>query len=66
MVAEGDPSLAWCMPIPSHILWDYRPVVRRVARWAKNVAQGKDDRLKSGTESKFVEGGTIWPAPGGK
>ena len=66
VVAESDPSFAWCNPIPSHIRWDYRPVVRRVARWAKNVAQGKDDRLKSGTESKFVEGGTIGPVPGGK
>lgn len=61
VVSESDPSFAWCDPIPSHIQWDYRPVVRRIVRWAKNVAQGKDDRLKSGTESKFVEGGTIGP-----
>jgi len=37
-----------------------------VVRWAKNVAHGKDDHLKSGTESKFVVGGTIGPAPGGQ
>lgn len=66
VVAESDPSFGWSDPIPSHIHWDYRPVVRRVVRWVKNVAQGKDDRLKSGTESKFVEGGTIGPVPGGK
>jgi len=64
VVADSDPSFAWSDPIPSHIHWDYRPVVRRVVRWAKNVAQGKDDHLKSGTESKFVEGGTIGPVPG--
>lgn len=64
VVAESDPSFGWSDPMPSHIHWDYRPVVRRVVRWVKNVAQGKDDRLKSGTESKFVEGGTIGPVPG--
>lgn len=66
VVAESDPSFGWSDPIPSHIHWDYRPVVRRVVRWAKNVAQRKEDRLKSGTDSKFVEGGTIGPVPGGK
>jgi DNA-binding transcriptional regulator YhcF (GntR family) len=61
VVADNDPSFAWCNPIPSHIRWDYRPVVRHVVRWAKNVAQGKEDRRQSGTESEFVEGGTIGP-----
>jgi DNA-binding LacI/PurR family transcriptional regulator len=65
VVADSDPSFAWCNPIPCHIQWDYRPVVHRVVRWAKNVAEGKDDRRKSGTESEFVEGGTIGPVPGG-
>jgi biotin operon repressor len=64
VVADSDPSFGWCNPIPSHIQWDYRPVVSRVVRWAKNVAAGKDDRRKVGTESKFVEGGTIGPVPG--
>lgn len=64
VVAENDPSFGWSDPIPSHIHWDYRSVVRRVVRWARNVAQGKDDRMKSGTGSKFVEGGTIGPVPG--
>jgi DNA-binding LacI/PurR family transcriptional regulator len=62
VVADSDPSFAWCNPIPSHIRWDYRPVVRHVVWWAKNVAQGKEDRRKIGTESEFVEGGTIGPA----
>lgn len=65
VVADSDPSFKWCNPVPSHIHWDHRPVVRRVVRWAKNVAQGKDDRLKSGTEAKLIEGGTIGPVPGG-
>jgi len=65
VVADDDPSFGWCDPIPSHIRWDYRPVVRRIVRWARNVAAGKDDRRKIGTESEFVEGGTIGPAKRG-
>jgi DNA-binding transcriptional regulator YhcF (GntR family) len=64
VVADHDASFAWSDPIPSHIEWDYHPVVRRIVRWAGNVAQGKEDRRQSGTESKFVEGGTIGPVPG--
>jgi hypothetical protein len=64
VVADTDLSFEWCDPIPSHIHWDYRPVVRRIVRWAKNVAAGKEDRRKVGTESKFVEGGTIGPVIG--
>jgi len=61
VVADYDPSFGWSHPIPSHIHWDYRPVVRRVVRWAKNVAAGKEDRRKIGTDSEFIEGGTIGP-----
>ena len=66
IVAETDRSFAWCDPIVSQILPDYRPVVSRVVRWAKNVARGKDDRTQSGIESEFIEGGTIGPVPLGK
>jgi len=61
MVTDGDPSFAWYNPIPSYIQWDYRPMVRSIVRWAKNVAAGKEDLRKVGTEAKFVEGGTIGP-----
>lgn len=64
VVADSDPSFSWCNPIPSHIRWDCRPVVRRIVRWARNVAAGKDDRRKVGTESEFFEGGTIGPVKG--
>jgi hypothetical protein len=46
------------------IRWDYRPVVRRVVRWAANVSHGKDDRRQTLTKAEFVEGGTIGPAKG--
>ena len=64
VVSDSDPSFAWSNPIPAHVHWDYRPVVRRVVSWARNVAAGKDDRRQNGTGSKFIEGGTIGPAKG--
>lgn len=66
VVADRDPSFAWYSSPPSHIDFDYRLVVHRIVRWAKNVAAGKDDRRRSGIESKFIEGGTIGPAFSGK
>ena len=61
-----DPSFAWHKPEVSHIRFDYHKVVRRVIRWAKNAAQGKDDRRRVGTQGEFIEGGTIGPVPKGR
>jgi hypothetical protein len=36
--------------------------VRRIVRWANNVARGKDDRRKTSSLAQFVEGGTIGTA----
>lgn len=63
VVADSDPSFAWCDPIPSHISWDYHPVIRSVVQWVKRVAKGKIDQRKINTGSIFVEGGTIGPVP---
>ena len=63
VVAENDRSFDWCDPVVSQIHFDYRPVVRRVVQWAKNIARGKQDYRQIGTESEFIEGGTIGPAP---
>ena len=57
-----DPTFAWCQPTIAHIRYDLRPVLRRVARWADNVARGKDDRRQSHTKAEFVDGGTVGPA----
>ena len=56
---DADPGFAWCNPSISHIRWDYRPVVRRIVRWADNVAHGKEDRRQTRTKAEFVEGGTV-------
>ena len=61
---EPDPAFDWFEPSITHIRWDSRPLVRRIVRWADNVARGKEDRLASFTKAEFVEGGTIGPATG--
>jgi hypothetical protein len=59
---DDDSDFAWCEPSVAHIRWDYRPVVRRVVRWAANVSHGKDDRRQTLTKAEFVAGGTIGTA----
>lgn len=51
----------WCRPSVACIRWDSGPLVRHVARWASNVASGKDDRRQSSIRAEFIEGGTIGP-----
>jgi hypothetical protein len=41
-------------------------MVRRIVRWAANVASGKKDRRQTLIPAEFVPGGTIGPVPGGK
>lgn len=52
-----------CQPTIAHIDWDVRPVGRRVAQWANNVSRGRRDVRQSFTRAKYVEGGTVGPAP---
>ncbi len=61
---DADRSFIWSEPSVAHIRWNYRPVIRRIVRWANNIARGKDDRRKTLTKAKFVEGGTIGPVQG--
>jgi DNA-binding LacI/PurR family transcriptional regulator len=48
-------------PSVAHIHWEPRQVVRRIVRWAANVARGKEDLRQTMTPAKFIEGGTIGP-----
>ncbi len=66
LAEEVNPAFAWCEPVISHIRWDFRPVVRRVLKWADHVAQGLDDRQQVLFDAKLVEGGTIAPAGVGR
>jgi LacI family transcriptional regulator len=58
---DADPAFDWCQPTISHIRWDTRPVVRRVVRWAANVARGREDLRQTLTPAEFIPGGTIGP-----
>jgi DNA-binding LacI/PurR family transcriptional regulator len=60
---DFEQSFTWTRPEIAHIEWDYRPSVRRIVQWAKNIANGKEDKKKSYTKAFFYEGGTIGPAP---
>jgi DNA-binding LacI/PurR family transcriptional regulator len=62
--SDADSSFAWCVPPVSHIRWESGPVMRRVVRWAENVARGKVDVRQTLTKAEFKEGGTIGPAKG--
>lgn len=51
-------------PPIAHAAWDYRKMIPRIVRWAENIARGKgDDKRQASINAKFVEGGTIGPAP---
>lgn len=63
---DADPGFAWCLPPVSLIRWEFRPLLRCIARWANHIARDKDDRRQTHTKATFVEGGTIGPAPEGR
>lgn len=58
---DPEERFGWCEPSVAHMRWDSGPVVRRVVRWAANVARGKEDRCQTVTKAEFVESGTIGP-----
>ena len=60
---DPDPMLDWSEPKVAHVEWNIEPLIRRAVRWADNIAQGKDDRRKTLPKAKYVDGGTVGPAP---
>lgn len=56
---DASPDFAWCRPAVSHIGWDHRPLVRRILRWAANVAGGRKDLRQTFIPAEFVRGGTM-------
>ncbi|MGA0899004.1 MAG: substrate-binding domain-containing protein [Luteolibacter sp.] len=60
---DPDPTFKWHNPAISHMRWDPQLLIRRVARWAENIAQGKEDLGQTLLKAEFVEGGTIGPVP---
>jgi DNA-binding LacI/PurR family transcriptional regulator len=62
LVLDDHPAFQWFAPEVSRIRTDGRRWVARVVEWANHVAEGREDRRETLIRSKFVEGGTIWPA----
>jgi len=60
--SDQDPSFEWCRPAIAHFHWDFEPLVRRVIRWADNIAHGRKDKRQVLFDAKFIQGGTIGPA----
>ncbi len=60
---DPHPFFEWSEPEVSHFSWDSRPWVKRVVNWAGNVARGKEDKRQMYTQTEFVVGGTVGPAP---
>lgn len=60
---DDDLSFEWCEPSVSFVCWDSHPWVRRIVRWADNVASGKDDRRQTFTKAEFVAKGSIGATP---
>ena len=48
-------------PPVARIIWDSRPLVRRIVNWAANVSQGKPDLGHTHTPAKYLSGGTVGP-----
>jgi DNA-binding LacI/PurR family transcriptional regulator len=61
IACDPDSSFDWCFPSIAHVHWDSRPWIRRVLRWATNVASGKKDLRQSLTKASLLEGGTVGP-----
>lgn len=60
---DPDPAFEWTQPSVAHIHWEPRPMVRRVIRWANNIAKGKPDQKPNYSRAQYVEGGTVGPPP---
>ena len=60
---DDDPHFSECRPSVSHIRWSRRAVANRIVSWVSNISQGKEDTRQTTIKAKFVEGGTVGPAP---
>jgi len=59
---EHRSELDYCVPPVTHLRWDKVLMTRRIARWANQVARGREHFRQGLLKSELVEGGTIGPA----
>jgi len=48
-------------PTISHVRWNDQLMVNRIAHWANNIRQGKEDSRQTRIDAEFIEGGTVGP-----
>jgi DNA-binding LacI/PurR family transcriptional regulator len=63
LISDDNTAFRWCDPPISCIQWPKNQWERRVINWVGNVAKGKDDRRKVFVKARFIEKGTVGPAP---
>jgi DNA-binding LacI/PurR family transcriptional regulator len=63
IISDDDPTFEWYEPGVCCIAWHSQPWVSRVVRWVGHIAAGKDDKRQLFSIAKFIEKGTIGPAP---
>ena len=63
--ATHDPAFALCKPAVAHIAWATPPLVRHVLAWIERISMGKEDHRQMQIKARFIDGGTLGPAPGG-
>ena len=62
LICDDDPTFEWFDPSVSCIQWQNSLFGRRIVKWVRNIASGKDDRRQTLAKAKFVEKGTTGPA----
>lgn len=58
---SADSCLDWCRPSVACIRWETGPIIRRVLRWANNVANRQEDFEQIDIPAILGTGGTIGP-----
>ena len=51
-------TFKWCQPEVTHIDWDFTAAVRHVVNWTNQLGRGKNNRRKTLTSAKLIQGGT--------
>ena len=63
MALDDHPAFEWFEPKVSHLRTDPAKWVSLVMDWVEKVARGTNGRHHALVKAKFIEGGTIGPAP---
>ena len=61
--SHSDRGFALCHPSVAHVAWDSHKLYRTAIKWVNKVALGINDKRKIEIQAKFIEGGTVGPAP---